>query len=305
MTKLNPTYAHTPIELVRWLQTACGQQSSKVPDADFHLYVLIDQASLPDWDEHAQQLTAKGVFKGELVNLYDDLEGQEIAKTGPVLAEVAQSNEALLTLTEFAINQDVASFLVADYDPSDHLRNIREVVMPDGSGALFRFQEPQSIAALWPLMTSGQIHRLLGPARLWAVRDVCGEVFSIVRQRTDQLEGAIQFTSENINALDEAMFPWTVATQIRVINKTLLKGMNGCEIRTLLNERISKGNSLGLKLRPDLSLYCALSLQLPTGFENKSPFAAALEKVRAGHSSFVSALDDVTSDEWLAVSEVE
>ncbi|PHV10193.1 DUF4123 domain-containing protein [Chitinimonas sp. BJB300] len=307
MTHSTKTQIQTAAELAQWLRTACQDKTGAEPSSESRLFLLVDLAKLPNWAEHETTLIAKGLLKGESINLYDDLSGLAIENSGPALIEVERHVEALQALAEFVLQQDAFSYLLAANvdlaELANHLREIREVVMPDGTGALFRFQDINVTTALWPMATPGQIHRLLGPARVWAVRDVCGDMLSIVRQRTDLLAGAIQFTKENVKALEDALFPWTVIHQIDEIDIVLLDGMSGCERRKLVNERITQARQLGLKLPSDLALYSALSLQLPEGFIKKAPFADALAKARAGHASFGSALEHVSSDEWLAVSE--
>lgn len=290
---------NTAIELVHWLQAKCIAETKPAPVAKLRCFALIDCTQIPNWAEFEQQLNALNVPKPR--KLYDDLAGLEIAKTGPWLVEVSESEAALHFLAQQALAHEAFSFLIGDCSLAaldDHLRASREVEMPDGSGALFRFQDIHVTAALWPRLVPAQRRRMLGPARLWAVRGPCGEMHQIEHRQASTLSSPLRFNQATVAALDEALFPWTVADQVQEIDSTLLDGLTACARLRLLNERIARARALGLTVRADLALYCALSLQLPAGFETTSPFAAALAQARTGRISFGLALDQVGSDEW-------
>ncbi|TXH39517.1 MAG: DUF4123 domain-containing protein [Burkholderiaceae bacterium] len=58
----------------------------------------------------------------------------------------------------------VISFLCASAplpDIAQHLQSIREVMLPDGSLALFRFQDTHVTTHLWPLLRTGQANQIL------------------------------------------------------------------------------------------------------------------------------------------------
>ena len=105
---------------------------------------------------------------------------------------------------------------------------------------------------------------------------------------------------KQMSALDDALFVHTVEQQTRETDASLLNGMKACAITTLLKQRIAQGSSLGLKSKPDLSLFAVLSLQLPKGFEMKPPFVEAIDDAVQERSTLANALEKVTPDQWQA-----
>ncbi|SFZ79564.1 DUF4123 domain-containing protein [Chitinimonas taiwanensis] len=295
----------TAAELVHWLQTKSVEGGSSIATAKLRLFVLVDCTQVPNWAEFEQKLHEQNISK--LRKLYDDLGGLEIAKTGPWLLEVPDKETALHFLAQQALEHEAFSFLLGDCslaELDEHLRAIREVAMPNGSAALFRFHDPHVTGALWPILTPAQRLRIIGPVRRWAVLSPCGLMQEIERHKTAVLNGSLKFSQAIVTALDNALFPWAVADQVREIDSTLLSGLTACARWKLITERIAKAQELGLTVRSDLALYCALSLQLPANFEATSPFASALERARTGKTSFGLALDQVSSDEWQKVDEM-
>lgn len=276
-------------------------------DASIKLFALINFTRVPDWTVFEKQLHSGKRTRLPTVNLYDDLAGLELAKSGPRLLALDLEDEVLDTVMGLAIEHEAGSFLFASctlHELAEHLRSIREVAMPDSSGALFRFQNVHVTAALWPLLSTTQKNRILGPARAWVVREACGEVHLIQALSPRKRISTLSFDRKIVSALDDALSPWTVADQIDEIDTALLAGLSPCARLTLLRERIAHAKTLGLRQQSDLSLYCALSLQLSEGFETHPPFVKAFESARSGQSSFGAAIDRITPEQWQHADEI-
>lgn len=280
---------------------------NRAPNAPIKLFVLIDFTRVPDWAVFEEQLHSSARIRLPAVNLYDDLAGLELAKSGPRLLALDLEDEVMDAVMGLAIEHEAGSFLFASCtlnELAEHLRSIREVAMPDSGGALFRFQDMHVTAALWPLLSPTQKNRILGPARAWVVREACGELHLIEALFTHKRTSTLSFDRKIVTALDDALFPWTVADQINEIDTALLAGLSPCARLTLLRERIAHAKTLGLRQPSDLSLYCALSLQLPEGFETHPPFARAFESARSGQSSLGVEIDRITPEQWQHADEI-
>lgn len=292
---------HDIAEFRRELSAIHLRLQDRAPDASIKLFALIDFTRVPDWTVFEKQLLSGKQTRLPPVNLYDDLAGLEIVKSGPRLLALDLEDEVLDPVMGLALEYEAGSFLFASCTPNElaeHLRSIREVAMPDSGGALFRFQDVHVTAALWPLLSPTQKNRILGPARAWVVREACGELHLIKALSAQKRTSTLSFDQKIITALDNALFPWIVADQINEIDTALLAGLSPCARLTLLRERIARAKSLGLGKRSDLALYCALNLQLPEGFENHLPFASAFERTRSGQSIFGVEIDRITPEQW-------
>lgn len=241
------------------------------------------------------------------INLYDDLPRTDLARSGPHLLEVPNTQMAMTELCSQHMNEESISFLLATCPLSTldhHLRELREINLPDGGGALFRFQDTHVTSALWPLLDATRTTHILGPAHAWLTLDACGTLHILDQTSikiSTQSGTALSFDRATIAALDEALFPWTVADQIDDIDGSLLNGLRACARHTLVIERIARARALGLTHANDLALYCALSLQLPEGFEKLEPFVSALRQAReSALTRFGDVLDTVSPQQWEA-----
>jgi len=285
-------------ELRAWLEAMRARLSPPNAETPPRLFALIDLRRVPYRDGFESRLQAASI---PTVNLYDDFAGLDLANSGPHLLMLDPRQNTFDAVLGLTVEHEAASFIFCrtGLTPlAKHLRSLREVQMPDGGAALFRFQDTHVTAALWPLMGARQQGQVLGPAQAWAVRDTCGAMRTIETAPNHVSSGPIAFDKRTVAALDSALFPWTVADQVNEIDMTLLAGLGPCARLTLLRDRISYGRSLGLKQNSDLALYCALSLQLPEGFETTEPFARALRETREGRSSFGAAIDAIHADDW-------
>lgn len=277
---------------------------SRVEQTKLRQFVLLDF-------KHAKESTSLGALppsslgqKPAGVNLYGDLPESELARNGPRLIEIPDNEAAIEAICAHAINDESASFILAGCTLdmlATHLQALREVMLPDGGAALFRFQDVHVTSALWPLLDTRRANRVLGPAMAWLVRDACGELICLehpvgsTRQTTNK---TFSIDRTMLATLNEALLPWTVAEQIDEIDSSLLHGLRACGRRTLVRERLARGRGQGLSQTDDLALYCALSLQLPDGFEKIEPFAKALAATRAGSRRFGEYLDKIPAEQW-------
>ncbi len=236
---------------------------------------------------------------GPAINLYGDLEGTRIAQLGPRIIE-ANDTGSRSELVELAFSTR-ASLLAGNCTLEEiaiHLKDLREIALPDGTPALFRFQDARVAVATFPTLNPAQGCKLLGPLTAWAVLDVCHRLH--VRSSTDcrRIGGRLRFNQKTVDAIDEQLFVHTIAEQVRDTDAALLGSMSECQIETRIRQQIERAKALGLVRRQDQSLHSVLSFQFPSGFENEVPFASAIRYHDGCHSSFGDALDAVPSNVW-------
>lgn len=289
-----PMACHQPHELMRWVQ-----ENRRSPSAEpaSRLFALVDVSSLTPGAQ-ADRLKVLG-NPGQGTNLYADLAGTALVETGPRLHAIP--DEGLTTWLEVACETNVISLLCGSMQQPDltqHLQSLREVVLPDGSLALFRFQDTHVTTHLWPLLGPGQGNRILGGMRWWAVPDVCGPWSVLTPAAGFRRAGALKFERKLYEQLNEQLLVYTVGEQVREVDSALLHDLTACQRRTLLRSRLQAAREAGLQTPSDQALYVTLSLQLPAGFEQEPPFSQALERNRAGVQTFGDALDQVPSDQW-------
>ncbi len=286
---------YRPNELAQWMQKTRPTASSQASPS---LFALVDGVHLASV-EKVHQLTEAMRPWGHGVNLYADLSGTDLVESGPRLYEI--SDEAIPAWADAACETMGISFLCASAplpDIAQHLQSIREVMLPDGSLALFRFQDTHVTTHLWPLLRTGQANQILGPAHWWAVPDVCGSWYALTATAGYPRSGTLRFDLKVYEQLNEQLLVYTVAEQVRDVDASLLEPLTSCQCRTLLSARLQAARDLGLQLQSDRALYVVLSLQLPTGFEREAPFAEALDRCRRGFQTFGDALDHVSSEQW-------
>jgi hypothetical protein len=268
------------------------------------LFGLIDASQPPKLASLLEELKPFISEQSEPCNLYDDLKGQEIAALGPRLVSLQSTHKAITAACRAAFNTLNFSLIVSADETklTAHLRHLREFEIPDGSPALFRYQDTRVASALMPLLKPAQATNMLGDAIAWFAPQVCGQAIGWqYTQLPDKIKIAVlRLTEKQFAALDDALFANTVEQQVRETDSSLLEGMNACATATLLNERIALGKSKELRTKKDLSLFAVLSLQLPKGFESKAPFAQAIERTVKERITFAKSLEQVPSKEWEA-----
>ena len=284
-TKYAGFVVDSPSEIERWINNT-GETT---------LFALVDFQAL--------SVKQKGDFVSVLgntaINLYDDLSGTRIAEAGPRLMVVGTESRA--AVLELLFDGYPLSLLTGTCSLSEletHLRSIREVMVPDDTHALFRFQDGKVTQALFPVISPEQGGLVLGPLLGWYVLDACRKCHTLLSSDRKNKSGQLRFDKRLVSALDARLFVHTVAAQIRDTDSTLLNGLSPCEIESQIQQRLEKGESFGLDLRADLSLYCVLSFQFPEGFERMPPFSEALRYRENGKESFGMALDQVSSEVW-------
>lgn len=256
------------------------------------LFALVDFESLDD--------NQRRELNPNAVNLYDDLAGTKIAELGPRLLEIEPATQT--ELLERCLAGYPAALLLGQCslpELASHLQDIREVLVPEDTHALFRYQDAKVIRALFPIVLPAQSKQILGPLQGWGVLDACRTFHTLTfKERHRKHTGPLRFDQKLVTALDDQLFIHTIAAQIRETDSALLSGMSPCEVEMQIRSRLKKAEILGLEQRPDLSFYCVLSFQFPEGFEALPPFAGALRYRENHQSSFGDMLDYVPSEIW-------
>lgn len=289
-----PMACHQYQDLMKWVQE---NRLAAPSDLRPSLYALVDRSSFSDADMGQLSDLPRSPEQG--VNLYADLVGTALVETGPRLYEI--QDEDLEAWVKAACERTAISLLCGAVRLSDlahHLQSLREVALPDGSLALFRFQDSHVATHLWPLLRPGQGNQILGGIGWWAVPDVCGAWSALTPAAGYQRAGALRFDHKLYEQLNEQLLVYTVAEQVREVDSALLDGLTACQSRTLLRSRLQAARDLGLTTQSDQALYVVLSMQLPAGFESELPFSDALDRNRKGSQTFGDALDNVPASQW-------
>lgn len=282
----------------------------------YEKYLAETQGAVPDWISHFAEMQRYALFDvqrlneeqiraldanrwGITINLYDDIKGATIAAQGPRLVQV--SPEILPEVIELAQATRSVSLLLGRCDfptLSAHLQSIREVEIPNQTAVLFRYQDMHVTAALFPILLPAESNQCLGPLSAWSTWDACNRLHVISDTGQRNMTGALRFSAKTVEMLDERLFVHAARAQVNDIDSSLLAGYSECEAETVIRQRIEMARSLGLDFQDDQALYCALSLQLPDGFEKEAPFAEAIKYRDIGKPSFGVALDEVPSSAW-------
>jgi hypothetical protein len=291
-----PLSPESPDASVAWLR----QQTSKGLSGDeAFLFALVDVARTTSTQRNELPKSIAMVLEHQSINLYADLEGTALADSGPRLCAVT---DALLTdwaVTFCQIN--VVSFMAGTMELQElagHLQSLREVLLPDGSEALFRFQDCHVTRHLWPLLTPGLANQILGPLDWWATPCPCGPLHVLSPAQGYIPLGGLRFNRAIFDRLSEDLLVYTVADQVRDVDASLLEGLTDCEVCTLLLARLDEARRQGLELQSDLALFVVLSLQLPDGFARQEPFASALESNRRERQTFGASLEQAPTEQW-------
>jgi len=259
----------TPDHLDAWLE--------RMATKGLPLYALIDVARLAEggW----AGLDAFRSPEAPQINLYDDMAGLELARTGPVLVKVADTPNARRDLAKFTVEAWAVQMLWSDTGMQAvqaHLRELREVTLPDRRQALFRFQDPSVMTALIPLLKDAQHAALLGPIQTWGTLGPCKQIRGLTR--VAGLAGAasaghLQFDSHTFNALNDALQVQTSLAQVKETDSAFLQKLDLCQQNQKAEHLLKKAKSLGLSLSEDLGLFTILGFGMQDGFEKVEPFA--------------------------------
>ena len=288
------------MNLGEFLNNVGGRESTR-PETVGHWHVLLDVtafASVEDAESGIRSIAAPGQ---SWINLYADMDGLELSAQGPRLVRMHDDRSAI---DRFALTPELArgvSFLEVPDQSSDlaaHLLSLREVSLPDGSIALFRYQDPRVIAALMPLLDPLQTAALLGPASRWLCTDPCDQRHGVAQSHAEKVWATFRLNDKQLVAVDDVLLPYEVLAQTREADSSVLAGMDACKQLTLARERISQARARGIAIPSDVSLFCVLSFQLPDGFADESPFKEAIAAARIGNSTFSQGLDNADPRSW-------
>jgi Domain of unknown function (DUF4123) len=278
-----------------------GRSVDANPDVLARWYALIDMSAFASLEDAASSIGAITAPVKSWVNLYADMDGLELASQGPHLARLLDDPQAYEGFSLSAKLARSISFLwlhEKSMNMTTHLLALREVALPDGSTALFRFQDPRVIAALMPLLDVAQRVALMGPAQRWVCTDSCGQRHGIVRPEVAKKANAFRPTAKQLAAVDEALLPYEVLAQTREADSAALARLNECQQLTSARDHIAQARSRGLNAHGDLSLYCVLAFQLPVGFADESPFNEAIAEARSGKFTFSQGLAHADPRNW-------
>lgn len=268
------------------------------------LYALLDAGDPAAMEEAQSQLAPHRLELRKPVNLYDDLGKAELAAVGPRLLALQTNRKAISAACRTAFNSFRVSLIVgiAGTNMEKHLRDLREIAMPDGAHVLFRYQDTHVTSALMPLLTPEQAICMLGAINAWFTPQVCGQAFGwqYMQATSNHKSPPLKITQQQLDALDDALFVKTVEQQTNETDTSLLAGKTPCTTATLIKQRIQQAMGIGLKHKSDLSLLAVLSLQMPQGFEKRPPFAQAIEDAVKQKSTLAEALDKITPAQWQA-----
>lgn len=282
--------------LTNWL---VSRWNSFDEDSRVKCFVLLDVAPL----SRAELQSALDHFtqEGALVatNIYGDLDGLDIAKFGPRLIEVGQN--LLPFVAELSHQKHNVSFIFSERSVEGllaHLQGIREVLLPDGSQALFRFQDVNVLSNLAQILTPGMTNKVLGSAVLWVVPDVCGCVYELKPRPGFVRNGELRFEKRTFEELNDRLLVFTVIDQINEVDSSVLSGMSRCEQRDAVAKKLDTARKAGLQASSDLALFAVLSMQLPPDFHQAEPFLSAIRKAKLGEMTFSDAIGRVSQAEW-------
>ena len=289
----------TATKLMAWLERHHTDAASWV--------ALIDPSRYASAEQCAEALGFSHETFEQLANLYYDL-SPELRAQGPRLFTASLDDKRWNSLCKEAAEKQVCSFLQVPEDHSklsSHLRRLIMLRQPDGSQLLFRFQDTVVMSALMPLLTPAQIDCALGPASNWMAIDICSRPVQFARTRHEGRRiPQLTLTTNQIDALDDALSPGTIIAQVNETDSTLLAGLSRCEQWRKVRDRQYRARRHGLCTREDIALYCVLSLQLPEDFDQHGPIARALERSGKSQISFIDAIDDTPVTEWREWDEV-
>lgn len=262
-------------------------------------FVLLDLAPLSRADR--QSAIDQFMLVGALTsaNIYGDLDGLEIAQIGPRLIEVGR--DLLPFVAELSLQKHNVSFIFSELSVDGilaHLQRIREVLLPDGSQALFRFQDVNVLSHLAQVLTPGMTNKVLGPALSWVVPDICGCVFELRPRPGFQRNGDLRFDKRTLEELNNRLLAFTVIDQINDVDSSLLSDMSRCEQTEVVSQKIEMARNVGLKSSSDIALFAVLGMQLPPDFYQVEPFLSAIEQAKLGQMTFSNAIDRVSQTEW-------
>ncbi|BBP00037.1 DUF4123 domain-containing protein [Sulfuriferula nivalis] len=278
------------------------QTESKEAMKPMQLFGLIDASQADILTSLLKDLAPYRINQQPPLNIYDDLEAPEMVAIGMRLISLQATSKAIAAACNAAFTSLSLSLLVStsEHELATHLRQLREIVLPDGMRALFRYQDTRVATALMPLLKPEQAVSLLGAATAWFVPHVCGQAYGwqYADAHSQPKHTQLKLNDKQMTALDDALFVHTVEQQANETDTTLLAGKTPCAITTLLQQRITQGSAIGLKSKPDLALFAILSLQLPQGFETRPPFAEAIARVVKGLVSLPTALNQITTSQW-------
>jgi hypothetical protein len=294
---------HTPLrDLLAW-----QQPSSVAEEQALRWYVLLDVDAMGSWEQAAPLLAKLTQPATSPFNLYADLEETGLARQGPRLVELTQDLALRqMPLQELAAARG-ASFLAGAMPMpalAQHLHGLREVTLPDGGAALFRFQDPRVMHALAPTLNARQVAALLGPVAAWWSLDACGEVASL--RHPDPAKAAahnsrpasLSLSKLQLVAVDQALMPYELMAQTRAADSAALNGLSECAQLRSARLHIAKAQALGLDRQADIAMFGVLAFQLPQGFETQPPFAQAIAAAAQNKAGLSDALKQANPAEW-------
>ena len=237
------------------------------------------------------------------VNLYDDLHAQELLETGPRLYAVdpswQESAAQLLLQGKGSLILSMGSF----DEVEAHLRWLREVKLPDGGEALFRYQDNSVLCKLLPLLPKQKHQQFLGVMQVWACVDACGNTYALLQktaaqQQTIAAANTFSIDETTYKQLQSALLVNTIRAQMWEVDSSVIANLSPCELLQKTEAAIERAKSHGMSNAVDINLFGMLALQLPAGFDEQEPFKTAVRFKENGFETFERAIHATPSSAW-------
>lgn len=237
------------------------------------------------------------------VSLYDDLHVQELIETGPRLYAIDpswQESVAQLLLQ----GKGSLIFSMGSFDEVEaHLRWLREVKLPDGGEALFRYQDNSVLCKLLPLLPKQKHQQFLGVMQAWACVDACGNTYALLQktaapQQTIAAANTFGIDEATYKQLQSALLVNTIRAQMWEVDSSVIANLSPCELLQKIEAAIERAQSHGMSNAVDINLFGMLALQLPAGFDEQEPFKTAVCFKENGFETFERAIHATPSSAW-------
>lgn len=295
--------AASEAEVLRSLNQVAAQTDAERGLPSKTLKESVSPEPMAGTDAPATMPPAQPPANARHVNLYDDLHVQELIETGPRLYAVDpswQEDMAQLLLQ----GKGSLIFSTGSFDEVEaHLRWLREVKLPDGGEALFRYQDNSVLCKLLPLLPKQKHRQFLGVIQAWACVDACGNTYALLQNnitRKQTIAGADTFGIDQLTykQLQSALLVNTIRAQMWEVDSSAIASLSPCELLQKTEAAIERAKSHGMISAVDINLFGMLALQLPVGFDEQEPFKTAVRFKENGFETFERAIAAITSEQW-------
>lgn len=299
------------------LQASVDKARAEEPGV--RLYALLDVGQHPDLHLFAEAL------ESPQVSLFDGTPEAAAQVFSPRLIPVDAVPSGLRDrLLGWNLQRPCVSWLLSPQPAAalgEHLRSWLGGVLLDHDGSelgevMARFFDPRVLPGFMAMLSSDQRQEFMRPVTTWAVwlRSRRWEQWIRPPDQTPKLlPRRPQYTLEQARLLDAATRSDRLLARLedqasdasaeelaRDLTDRLLALPHDLRFQRL--ERIVKHATRdGLDLDADVQLYCVLALSICEQFAEHPSMRAVLSRCAAGTASFVTAIADLTPDDWQAI----